>query len=42
MIRIEKGLLIPPEKKSSKEIWVKSKTRKTNVLKADNLFSVLK
>ena len=40
--RMEKGLLIPPEKKSSKEIWVKSKTRKTNVLKADNLFSVLK
>ena len=42
IIRIEKGLLIPPEKKSSREIWVKSKVRKKNVFKADNLFSFLK
>ena len=41
IISIEKGLLIPPEKKSNKEIWVKSKDRNKNVLKADNLFSAL-
>ena len=39
---IENGLLIPPENKSNKEIWVKSKERNRNVLKADSLFSVLK
>ena len=42
IMRIEKGLLIPPENKSSKEIWLKSKERNKNVLKTDNLFSVLK
>ena len=42
IISIENGLLIPPEKKSSSEIWLKSKARNRNVLKADNLFSVLK
>ena len=41
IISIEKGLLIPPENKSNKEIWVKSKERNRNVLKADSVFSVL-
>ena len=41
-MRMEKGLLIPPENKSNKEIWAKSKERNKNVLKADSLFSVLK
>ena len=42
IISIENGLLIPPEKKSNREIWARSKARNKNVLKADNLFSVLK
>ena len=42
IMSIENGLLIPPENKSNKEIWVKSKERNRNVLKADSLFSVLK
>ena len=33
---------MPPEKKSNKEICVKSKARNKKVLKADNLFSALK